>query len=104
MKSLNDFWEYKSKFGTNASNSLGLRYIFTLIIIFTKDPRLKTFCYAAGLPGALLAFVFPDIGININITQPWYFIAFTAFMIMIITLMMLPFTRQKANDTSHQYI
>ncbi len=245
MKILSDFWEYKSKLSANASNSLGLRYIFTLIVllvlfaalvfiyrkasknlrrgfmitiavlmplfavsriiwllfsssfsvsedlplqlcrlmlfiepiaVFTDSPRLKTFCYAASLPGALLAFVFPDIGryatfsfeylryvsshfllalipllwvfgdrfrphanlkvllgivfsmslimlgvnsvltsnyfyvskipghVNINIPQPWYFIAFTAFMLVTVTLMMLPFSRQKANDTSHQHV
>ena len=245
MKSLNDFWEYKSKLSANASGSLGLRYIITLITlvilfavlvflyrkagkklrirfmfavaalmplfavsrmiwlllsgsfnvsedlplqlcrlmlfiepiaVLTDSPKLKTFCYAAGLPGALLAFVFPDIGryatfsfeylryvishfllalvpllwifgdrfrphanlkvllslvfsmslimlgvnsllasnyfyvsripghVNINLPQPWYFIAFTAFMMITITLMMLPFHSRKANDTSHQHI
>ena len=245
MKELNDFWEYKSKLSANASGSLGLRYILTLITlvvlfaaliflyrkagkklrkrfmfsaaalmplfvfsrmiwllwsgsfnvsedlplqlcrlmlfiepiaVFADSPKLKTFCYAAGLPGALLAFVFPDIGryatfsfeylryvtshfllalvpllwvfgdkfrpyanlkvmlgivfsmslvmlgansllasnyfyvsripahVNINLPQPWYFIAFTSFMMVTVTLMMLPFSRRKANDTSHQHI
>lgn len=245
MKSLNDFWEYKSKVSANASGSLGLRYILTLITlvilfaaliflyrkagkklrrslmftiaalmplfvisriiwllgtggfnvsedlplqlcrlmlfiepiaVFSGSHKLKTFCYAAGLPGALLAFVFPDIGryatfsfeylryvtshfllalvpllwifgdkfrpyanlkvllsvvfsmslvmlgvnsllasnyfyvsripghVNINLPQPWYFIAFTAFMMMTVTLMMLPFSHQKSNNTSHQHV
>ncbi len=245
MKSLNDFWEYKSKLSANASGSLGLRYIFTLIIliilfaalvflyrkaskklrrgfmitvaslmplfaisriiwlleyssfsisedlplqlcrlmlfiepiaVFSGSSKLKTFCYAAGLPGALLAFVFPDIGryatfsfeylryvsshfllalvpllwvfgdrfrphanlkvllgiifsmslvmlginsllasnyfyvtkipghVKISIAQPWYFIAFTAFMMVIVTLMMAPFANQRANRKSHQHV
>jgi len=140
------------------------------IAIVSDNARIKTFCYAFGLSGAVLAFTFPPLGnypllsfqyiryvishfilalapllwvigerfrprkdlrillgavlamallmlginsllgsnyfyvnrlpghVDIDFGQPWYFIAITAFMMLVVTLMVLPFMLRKSKE------
>lgn len=139
------------------------------IASITGKQKLKSFCYAVGLPGALLAYTFPPLGgypvlsfeylryftnhfllalmpllwvfgdklrpqidmrvlysavflgalamfginsllnsnyfyvnhlpvhVGITLNQPWYFIAIVAFMMVVVTLMILPFLIPRHN-------